>query len=182
MNRLFVLSAFVLSCVSVTAADPKPVIVKVNKLTAPVPADWVSEKPANRLRSFQFKLPTISEGDHPGEVYVMPDSNPDHAKYFTRWQRDISVPEGKAVEDVAKTSSFELAGGTTVHLLDMSGTWRFKERPFDPRSKTEERPNSRVVWAVVTGPDSTSHLRLSGPAALVEKQYEPFIQWLKSLK
>lgn len=182
MSRLFVLPLCVLACGQVTAADMKPVVVKVNKLSAPVPAGWVSEKPVNRLRSYQFQLPAATAGGHTGEVYVMPDSNPDYAKYFTRWKRDILVPEGKSADDLAKTSSFDLPGGTTIHLLDMSGTWRFKERPFDPRSKTEERPDSRVVWVVVAGPDAACHLRLSGPAAVVNQQYEPFIQWLKSLK
>ncbi|MCZ2343771.1 MAG: hypothetical protein LC104_18540 [Bacteroidales bacterium] len=182
MRCLFALPLMALVSGVALAADPKPVIVKVNKLAAPVPAGWVSEKPANRLRSFQFRLPAATSGGHTGEMYVMPDSNPDYAKYFTRWKRDFVVPEGKTADDLAKTSNFDLPGGTTIHLLDMSGTWRFKERPFDPRSKTEERPDSRVVWVVVAGPDAACHLRLSGPAAVVAQQYDPFIQWLKSLK
>ena len=38
-------------------ADDKTVKVKLGKLSAEAPAEWKSEKVANRLRSYQFKLP-----------------------------------------------------------------------------------------------------------------------------
>ena len=37
-------------------ADDKPVKVKLGKFSAEAPAEWKTEKVANRLRSFQFKL------------------------------------------------------------------------------------------------------------------------------
>lgn len=182
MTRLLTLPAFLAVAAFVAAEDAKPTVVKINSLSAPAPTGWSVEKPANRLRSFQFKLPAAAEGGHSGEIYGMADSNSDHAKYFARWKNDFVVPEGKTADDIAKTTTLDLAGGTKAYLLDMTGTWRFKERPFDPRSKTEERPDYRVVWAVVNGPDASTHLRMSGPAAVVDKQYDSFVNWLKALK
>lgn len=164
------------------ADDSSPPLIMINKLKAAAPASWKAEKPANRLRSYQFKLSGATAADPAGELYVMPNSNPDHTKYFPRWKSDFVVPEGKSIDDMSRTSQFEIAGGTTVHILDIQGTWRYKERPFDPRSKVEERPGSRVVWAVVAGPDEATHLRMSGPAPVINKHYDSFISWLKSLK
>ena len=81
----------------------------------------------------------------------------------------------------AKTSKLELKGAT-ADLLDVTGTWRYKERPFDPKSKEELRENYRVVWAVIAEKDEASHVRLSGPKAVVDKHYPAFEAWLKALK
>ena len=44
---------------------------------------------------------------------------------------------------------------------------KYKERPFDPKSKEEIKEDYRVVWVIVTEKDETTHLRLSGPAVSV---------------
>ena len=163
------------------AADPAPVVVKFGKLSAEVPKGWTSEKPNNRLRSHQFRLPSGTEGVADAELYVMPQSDPNPARVFPRWKASFVPPDGKTLDEVAKESKFE-AGGATVHLLDVSGTWKYRERPFDPKSKEERRPEYRAVWAVVVVGDEAAHLRLSGPQAVVEKHYPAFEKWLKSMK
>lgn len=168
-----------LVCASAVAADP--VVVPFGKLKAAAPADWRNEKPSNRLRSHQFKLPSGDPSLADAEVYVMPESPPDPAKVFPRWKATVVPPDGKTADDVAKESKFE-AGGATVHLLDATGTWKYRERPFDPKSKEELRPEYRVVWAVVQHGDEASHVRLSGPQAVVAKHYPAFERWLRSMK
>jgi hypothetical protein len=168
-----------LAAVLLLAADPAPVMF--GKLSAEVPKDWKAEKPANRLRSHQFELPSGEAGLADAELYVMPQSNPDPDKSFPRWKASFVPPDGKTLDDAAKVSKFEVHGAT-VHLLDVSGTWKYRERPFDPRSKEERRPEYRAVWAVVVTGDEATHLRLSGPQAVVEKHYPAFEKWLKSIK
>jgi hypothetical protein len=161
-------------------ADDKGTVVKVNKMTATAPADWKSEKPANRLRSFQFRLPG-ADGRGDAEVYVMPESSPNVEKEFPRWKAQFVPPEGKTAEDISKTAKWDVPGAT-VNVLDVSGTWKYKERPFDPKSKEELRDDYRVVWVVVSDKDETTHVRLSGPRETAEKHYAAFEKWIKSLK
>ncbi len=176
-------AAALLAALVLTAAadDPKPVVVKLGKLSATAPADWKSEKPSNRLRSYQFRLPSGEAGVADAEVYVMPDSDPNPAKSFPRWKASFVPPDGKALDDVAKESKFEV-NGATVHLLDVAGTWKYRERPFDPKSKEELRPDYRAVWAIVADKDGATHVRLSGPVAAVGKYYPEFEKWLKGMK
>jgi hypothetical protein len=47
-----------LLAVSVAGAEVKGTPVKLSGLAGTTPATWKSEKPANRLRSYQFKLPS----------------------------------------------------------------------------------------------------------------------------
>lgn len=179
--RPFGFSLLAAAVAAAGSAQPKAEPVKVvGKLAAPAPAEWKPEKVANRLRSHQFKLPGV-DGMPDGEVIVMPDSSPDTAKNFPRWKTQFVPPEGKTADDLGKTGKFD-AGGAAVSVLDVSGTWKFKERPFDPKSKEEVRENYRVVWAVVTFKDDCTHVRLSGPEPVVAKYYPGFEKWLKALK
>jgi hypothetical protein len=158
----------------------KDVVVKVGGLKATAPADWKSEKPANRLRSHQFKLPAAP--DHAeAEVIVMPESRPDAEKEFPRWKATFVAPDGMTTDQLGKTTKWDVKGAT-VNVLDVTGTWKYKERPFDPKSKEELKDNYRVVWVVVAEKDEATHIRISGPAPTVEKHFGAFEKWVKSLK
>ena len=166
---------------SVQAADSKPVVVKFGKLSATAPSGWKSEKPNNRLRSHQFKIASENPNYPAAEVSVNPESNPDPEKSFPRWKAMFEAPEGKTVEDISKVQKLEV-GKTMIHLLDVTGTWRYKERPFDPKSKLEILPEYRVIWAIVVTGDEATHVRLSGPMSVVNKAQPDFDNWLKSIK
>jgi len=162
------------------AAD-KPVVVKVGKLAAAAPTEWAAEKPSNTLRSYQFKLPGAKGGPGDGELYVMPEGRK-AADVFPRWRASFVPPEGKTADDIGKVRKLDGAKGATIDLLDATGTWRYKERPFDPKAKEELRDDYRVLWVVVGDGDDTMHLRLSGPRETVDKYLPGFEAWLKSLK
>ena len=174
--------ALVLALPLLSSAEDKPIPVKISKLSAPAPATWVSEKTANRLRSYQFKLPGEKGGPGDAEIVVMPESDPKPEKVFPRWKAQFVPPEGKTVEDVSKVKTVDGVKGATITLLDVSATWRYKERPFDPKSKEELKEDYRVVWAVVFDGDEAAHIRLSGPKGTVDTHYPAFEKWLKALK
>ncbi len=173
---LFALSAGMMTLADPAAvAQPKATTVKLNKLSAPPPAGWVSEKPANLFRSYQFKLPGEKDGPA-GELIVTPNSNPGVEKMFAKWKGEFATEEAVKASKVA-------VKGAKVDVLDVTGTWKYRARPQD--TKFEERPDYRVVWAVIVegnGEDDTTHVRLSGPKAVVDKQYAAFEGWLKALK
>ncbi|MCS6866140.1 MAG: hypothetical protein RMJ56_04600 [Gemmataceae bacterium] len=167
-------------------ADDKPVVVKLAKLSATAPADWKNEKPANRLRKYQFKLPGVK--DHPdAELTISGESRPGAEKNFATWKATFEAPEGKTVDDISKTAQWTLPNAQ-AHVLDITGTWRYKERPFDPKSKLMILDDWRVIWVVVDEKDAQGeiieahHFRLSGPAITVGAHAAQFEQWIKSFK
>ncbi len=164
-----------------TAAD-KPVPVKLGKLSADAPAGWKSEKPSNRLRSFQFVLPGEKGGPGDAELMIMPEGKPKPETVFPRWKASFVPPEGKTEDDVGKVSKIDGVKGAKIDLLDCYGTWKYRERPFDPKSKEELKDNYRVIWVIVNDGDEASHIRLAGPRETVEKYYPGFEKFLKSLK
>ena len=163
------------------AAEEKGTPVKLSGLAGTAPAAWKSEKPANRLRSYQFKLPSGDKDYADAEVAVFPESSPDNAKNFERWKSTIVPPDGLTPDEAAKVGKMEI-GKAKVATLDANGTWKYKERPQDPKSKEELRAEYRVIWVVIETPDETTHIRLSGPLTVVEKHRKDFEAWLKGLK
>ncbi|VTR96113.1 Uncharacterized protein OS=Haliangium ochraceum (strain DSM 14365 / JCM 11303 / SMP-2) GN=Hoch_5775 PE=4 SV=1 [Gemmata massiliana] len=159
-------------------AEDKPVVVKLIKLSAPAPADWKSEKPSNRLRTYQFKLPGAK--DHPdAELSIMNESLPGTDKNFPKWKATFVPPEGKTVDDISKTAKWEVPGAT-VNVLDVTGTWKYKERPLDKKETLLE--DWRVIWVIVEEKDETHHIRLSGPSVTVAEHAKALEKWVKSLR
>jgi hypothetical protein len=173
-------SSLALLTSSVSRCDDQGTLVKVGTLKGTTPADWKKEKPSNLLRSYQFKLPGAM--DHPdAEVAVFPESHPSTEKNFPKWKTQFVPPEGKTADDISKTGKWEVKGAT-VNYLDITGTWKYKERPQDPASKEMLLDDYRVIWVIVAEKDEATHIRLSGPAVSVEKQLKAFEEWVKGLK
>jgi hypothetical protein len=166
----------------IAIADDKPVEVKVGGLKAAAPADWKSEKPNNRLRSYQFKLLGDAGGSGDAELAIYPESDPKAEKYFPRWKAQFIPPEGKTADDISKVAKIEGVPGAKIDVLDITGTWKFKARPFDPKSKEMLLDNQRVVWVILADANEATHIRFSGPKETVDKHYPAFEKWLKNLK
>ena len=162
------------------ADEPKGTLVKFDKLSSTTPADWKSEKPINRLRSHQFRLPAAKDSKD-AEIYIFPDLTKTVEENFARYREQFIPPEGKTVDDIARVAKIEV-GKSKISILDVQGTWIYKERPFDPKSKTEERANSRVIFVIFTTDDGNYLIRLSGPAPTVTQHAKPFYDWIKAFK
>lgn len=177
----FALLAAALATAHAQDKKDKGTEAKIGGLRATTPADWKSEKPANLLRSYQFRLPEVK--DLPGsEIVVFPESHPDPAKSFPKWKAQFVPPEGKTIDDVAKASKWDVKN-VAVNVLDVSGaTWKYKAAPNDPKAKEMLLDNYRVVWVIVAEKDEATHIRMSGPASSMDAQFPAFEKWVKSLK
>ena len=176
--RTFAVTVLLLAATVANAQSPKP--VKFGPLSATPPAAWKAEKPANLLRSAQFKLPAADEALPAAEVVVFGEASPKVKEKFAEWRGTFALTAGESADNFGTVGTFELPGKTVAHTLDVTGTWKYRERPRDPTSKEELRPDSRVVWVVVVNEDETTHVRLSGPAKVVAEQHAAFVAWLKS--
>ncbi len=179
VSLLFVPVLFMAS--SKAVFEDQGTVVTIGKLTATTPQDWKKEKPANLLRSYQFKLPGEKELAE-CELAVFPESHPDPEKTFPKWKATFVPPEGKTLDEIAKITKW-MVPGVSVTVLDIAeGTWKYRERPNDPKSKEMLLEDYRVIWVIVAGKDEATHIRLSGPAPSVRKQFAAFETWVKSLK
>jgi len=161
-------------------ATAKPVAVRLGSLQRMSPASWIPQKPSNLLRSYQFQIPGTNAEERPGEVAIYKEASPKVEQKFAEWKSTFVPPaEGESGESAVRTDRFTV-GMATAHTLDVQGTWKYRERPRDPRSKEELRPGSRVLWVILVEKDETTHLRLSGPKSLVDRHAPEFLRWIQS--
>jgi len=162
------------------ADDSKGTEVKLDKFSSTTPSDWKSEKPIYRLRSYQFRLPGAKDAKD-AELFIFPDLTKTVDENFARYKEMFVPPDGKTLDDITKITKLEV-GKAKVAILDMQGTWLYKERPFDPKSKQENRPDSRVISVIFTTDDGNYLIRLSGPAPTVTQHAKAFFDWIKAFK
>jgi hypothetical protein len=98
-----------------------------------------------------------------------------------RWYGQFAQPDGGDTKAKATTKTLKLAG-STVTMVDVSGT--YKDMPGGPFAggKTVERPDYRMLAAIVETADAGSHfLKFYGPAATVAKEADGFRKMVEGL-
>jgi len=160
--------------------DNKGTEVELGGLTSRAPASWKEEEPSNQMRLMQFMLPKVKDDPRDAEVVIfnLGGSAKDNV---ARWKTQFIPPEGKALDDVAKVTEMKV-GGADVTYLDIRGTYKFKERPFDPQAKEEKLPDYRMLGVIFDTGNKQYQIRAVGPAATIERYKDGFDEWLKGFK
>lgn len=162
------------------SAGDKGALVDFDGKQSRAPAEWKEEKVAVALRYMQFRLPKIKDDKADAEVVIFKGIGGSAKQNIDRWKGMFIAPDGKSLEDVANVSEMKV-GKVGVHYLDVSGTYKYKERPSDPNAKEERRPGSRMIGVVYDG-DNVYHIRMVGYAATIEHYKKGFDEWLKGFK
>jgi hypothetical protein len=124
------------------------------------------------------------EGDKNDAEFVIfsfgPGQGGSAAENVKRWKGFFIPPDGKSIDDVSKVTKMKV-GDVDVTYLDVQGTYKYKERPFDPNAKEELRPDYRMLGVVFEG-KKTYFFRLVGPAKTITHHKKGFEDWLKGFK
>ena len=159
-------------------------VVELDGLKSKVPAGWKSHEPTNRMRAYEFTLPKAKDDMVDAEMiifYFGPGGGGSAEDNIKRWKGMIEPPAGKKIDDVAKVEKSKV-GDVPVTYLDVEGTYLFKEKPFDPNSKVETKPNYRMLGIVFESPKGPYFIRVTGPAKTVGEQKKAIDEWLKNFK
>jgi hypothetical protein len=159
----------------------KGVVVDLDDLKSTAPVDWKEEAPSNRMRFKQFRLPKKGDEKHDAELIIFRNISGTAKENVKRWKDQFTPPEGKTIDDVAKVEEMKVSGAELTYL-DVSGTYTFKTRPFDPGDKGERRPNYRMLAVQFDAPKNVYHIKLTGPAKTVEAYKNGFDEWVKNFK
>jgi len=161
--------------------DLKSNLVALENVKSMAPAEWKREKPANLLRSYQFRLTKVKDDKMDAEVAINPDVRGKADENIKRWQKWFLPPDGKTIDDVSKIEKVKL-GKKEAHYLDVSGTYLYKERPNAPDSSAVPRPGQRMLAIYFDTGDNTYFIRMIGPADTVAHHKKGFDDWLKAFK
>jgi hypothetical protein len=165
-------------------SEQKGTLVAIDGLQSRAPAEWQERQPANEMRLKEFRLPATKKGEADAELVIFffgtgqGGSANDNIK---RWKDTFVPPEGKKLDDVAKTDSFKVSD-VAVTYLDISGTYLSKFPPFAPNAKTVRKPNYRLLGVVFESKKGPYFIKLTGPADTVAHYKKGFDEWLKAFK
>lgn len=155
-------------------------VVEIDGMKSKAPDGWKKGMPANQMQHAVFSLPK-ADGDKEDTTLTIYffgqgggggiDAN------LKRWKDMFKSPAA----DNAKIEKLKI-GNVPTTTLDISGIYLFKAQPFVPNSKTEEKPDYRMIGVIFESPNGPYFMRLVGPAKTVEKNKKDFDQWLKGFE
>jgi hypothetical protein len=164
--------------------DAKGDEVTLDGLSSRVPSAWKMEKPSNKFRAYQFRVPKAGGDKEDAELVIFyfgeggGGSADDNLK---RWKGFFVPPEGKSIDDVSKVDRFKV-GKVEVIYLDVRGTFLSKNPPFDPNAKVERKADFRRFGVFFDSPKGPYFITLTGPAKTMEQHKAGFDNWLKAFK
>ncbi len=149
-------------------------------LTWVPPAAWKVGEP-KPMRAATYKVAAAKGDPEDAEVAVFyfgqgqgggVDAN------VERWINQFEQPDGKASKDAAKTKKETLAG-LPVTTVELNGTYTASMGPMGPKSN---KPNYKLVGAIVEGPQGAVFFKLTGPQKTVEAGRADFMKMIKAIK
>ena len=164
---------------AVVAEDVRAFSIGGGSFLLEAPAGWKRVQPKSGIVETEFSVP--SAGDlPPGRMTVMGAGGSVQAN-VERWYGQFAQPDGSATKDKATTKTIKIAG-STVTMVDVAGT--YKDMPGGPFAggKTIERPDYRMLAAIIETAESGSFfLKFYGPAATVAKEADGFRKMVEGL-
>jgi hypothetical protein len=160
--------------------EPKGVEVTLDGMKSTTPAAWQAEKPANLLRSYQFRIPHAEGDKYDAEVYILKSFTGSIDDNLARLKDMFVLPPDMPKDKAVVQSNMKL-GKATLTMLDIQGTFLLKHLPIDQGAK-ETRPDYRMVAALWQSPDEALSIRLIGPKKTVDWRAKEFNEWLKNFK
>jgi len=159
------------------AADASVFTIADGGVSLEAPAAWQRVQPKSGIVETEFAIPSAGNGPDggplpPGRMTVMGAGGSVEAN-IERWYGQFAQPDGGSTKDKASTKKLKVAG-RDVTLVDIAGT--YKDSPGGPFAggKTIDRPDYRMLAAIVEGPDGNYFLKFYGPAATVEQHADGF--------
>lgn len=168
---------------STNAEKTVPVETKAG-LRFSVPAAWKVEAPSSSMRQAQIAIPQSKEsGDSEGAELVVfhfgAREGGSIQENLDRWYSQFEGPDGKPPTASAKVGKRD-AGGLAVTTVDVGGRYVAPKRPGSPEKY--DKPNFRMLGAVVTTPGGNFFFKLVGPAKTVEENAKRFDAAIDSVK
>jgi hypothetical protein len=179
-RRLAVLAFIALTGIVVAQDESKTVAF------GDAPAGWkaLPARSGMMVPKLEFELPAAEGDADPGKVtvhYFGSDGAGGWKANLERWASQFKNEDGSAVDPEKVKIEEADANGLKVKIAYLEGTWT--PPSFGPMAKKNPpKPGSRMLAAVVEGPDGPWFVRLVGAKKTVEKHEADYLKWLKSAK
>lgn len=145
------------------------------------PDAWIERTPDSPERVTEFRLPRVPGDVEDAEliVFFFGGRGANVEAHLQRWIEQMEQPDGRSSFEVVSTTGFD-ANGLAVTVLDVPGTYA---AAVSPGSATRlNKPNFRLLAAVVETPAGPYFFKLTGPDRTVALWDDPFSAFLRSVR
>jgi len=187
MRTLYVGLVFVLATITLATAQEESVpaatsveTIRVGEgLVMELPRQWMKKEPRSRIVEHECFVPAV-EGDDTGGRVIMMHAGGSVTANLDRWIGQFAQPDGGDSKEQARLAQQEVAG-QQVHTIDVRGT--YKDRPRGPSGPSVDRPNYRMLGAVIVSTEGDSYfVKLYGPEKTVAANEDIFHAMLDGLR
>ncbi len=148
-------------------------------ITAPgaiftMPADWISEPPSSGMRLAQAKIPGPAGSGQLTVFYFGPGGGGGLESNLSRWIGQVEIDAGTS----PSREEFDTATGYRVTWIEVEGTIKPSTMGMGPSAP---QAGSRMLAAVVEGPEGPWYFKATGPAETLASQRAAFLDMLRSV-
>jgi hypothetical protein len=148
------------------------------ELKVEVPKEWEKGQPSNAMRVAEFSIPGPG-GDAELVVYRFAGGAGGVEANVERWKGQFQPPQGKTMDDLTTLKTMDV-GDLDVTHVDISGRYVAAVRPGAPQ--TVDKPDQRMLAAIVEGSGDPFFLKATGPAKTLDVWAEAFTRMVESAK
>lgn len=184
MRKLALVAVGLTALIGLNAVYAGGQAVDLGGLTSKTPEGWKMQQPSNKFRLYQMAVPKAEGDKEDGELIIFHfgagggggvDEN------IKRWQGMFIPPEGKTIDEASKIDKYKV-GKAEVVSLDINGTYKYKNPPFDPKAKEVRKENFRRFGVIFETDKGAYFITLTGPAKTMKQNKEAFDGWVKAFK
>ena len=158
------------------AADDATQTLHAGAITFQAPKAWKSERPSNAMRKAQVKIPAAEGDPEPAELAVTSfaggagslDAN------VKRWEGQFTTDDGKTPKAKVETKKGK---NVEVTRVEVGGRYVAAMMPGQPGQNN--KPNYRLLGAIVQTPEASYYFKLTGPdktVSAITKDFDTLIE------
>jgi hypothetical protein len=160
------------------ADDPKQV-VDAKGLAFEAPASWKSSPPSSQMRRAQLKVEPLEGDDYPAElvVFAFPGGAGTVEANIERWRKLFKDSDGNPPKIESKRVK-----GKNVEVTRVETSGHYHPAQFPGRPAEPDRPDARLLGAIVMGDGASYYIRMVGPNKTMTKLRPVFDELLSTIK
>jgi hypothetical protein len=142
---------------------------------------WTQRPAASSMRVAEFILPRAVDDKENGEavIYYFGGQGGGVEENLERWMNQIEQPGGRASREVAKSTSMTV-NGLKVTMVDVTGRYVAEVAPGS--NERHNKPNYRLIAAVVETPNGPYFLKVTGPRKTIDQWNAAILEFVKSFR
>jgi hypothetical protein len=160
-------------------ADPPPQTIEARGLTFQAPASWKSSKPSSPFRIAQLKVEPAEGDADPAELVVTAFAGGAGTveQNLARWQSQFRDKDGNPPKIESKT-----VPGKNTEVIRVETAGRYFAPRFPGRAEVLDKPNYRLLGAIVQTSKTAYFLKMLGPEKTMIAARPAFDELLASIK